>query len=105
MSSVSAAAKPDYGIDAPGVVRNLFIVTAVGLTLFLTARIGLWSGVIARVDLAYTGLGAGLGCAAMGSWMLYDSKVGKIRKREKLLDRISWRGDEAVLDVGCGRGL
>ena len=27
------------------------------------------------------------------------------RFRERLLDSIPWRGDERVLDVGCGRGL
>lgn len=33
-----SATPPDYGIDAPGVVRNLFIVTVVGVALFVTAR-------------------------------------------------------------------
>ena len=37
--------------------------------------------------------------------MIWESLVGKIRGREKLLDRISWKGNEDVLDVGCGRGL
>ncbi len=37
--------------------------------------------------------------------MLFYSKVGKLSLRERLLDRIPWRGDEKVLDVGCGRGL
>jgi ubiquinone/menaquinone biosynthesis C-methylase UbiE len=45
------------------------------------------------------------GCAIMAAWMLWDSKVGKIREREKLLDNIAWTGGERVLDVGCGRGL
>ncbi|MBA0085829.1 MAG: 50S ribosomal protein L11 methyltransferase, partial [Acidobacteria bacterium Pan2503] len=37
--------------------------------------------------------------------MLFYSKVGKLALRERLLDKIPWRGDESVLDVGCGRGL
>jgi ubiquinone/menaquinone biosynthesis C-methylase UbiE len=37
--------------------------------------------------------------------MLWHSRIGKLRSRERLLDRISWAGDEQVLDVGCGRGL
>jgi ubiquinone/menaquinone biosynthesis C-methylase UbiE len=41
----------------------------------------------------------------MGLWMVYDSKIGKVREREDYLDRIVWRGDERVLDVGCGLGL
>jgi ubiquinone/menaquinone biosynthesis C-methylase UbiE len=100
-----ASTPPDYGIDAPGVVRNLFIVTVVGCALYFTARSGLWSGAIAHVDLARAGLFAGLGCGFMGCWMLYDSKIGKLRERDKLLDLIPWRGTEAVLDLGCGRGL
>jgi ubiquinone/menaquinone biosynthesis C-methylase UbiE len=41
----------------------------------------------------------------MALWMLYDSRIGKIRDREKLLDAVLWTGNERVLDVGCGRGL
>jgi arsenite methyltransferase len=37
--------------------------------------------------------------------MLWYSKVAKLRRREQFLDQIPWRGDETVLDVGCGRGL
>jgi ubiquinone/menaquinone biosynthesis C-methylase UbiE len=37
--------------------------------------------------------------------MLWGSKVGKLRLRDKILDAIPWRGDEHVLDVGCGHGL
>ena len=37
--------------------------------------------------------------------MLFYSKVGKLALRERLLDQIQWKGDERVLDVGCGRGL
>lgn len=97
--------KPDYGVDAPVVIRNLLAVAVVGIALFVTARLGLWSGVIAHIGLASAGLGAGLGCGAMACWMIYDSKVGKLRERDRLLDLVTWRGDETVLDVGCGRGL
>ena len=41
----------------------------------------------------------------MGSFMLHWSRVTKLRERERLLDLVPWRGDEVVLDVGCGRGL
>jgi len=97
--------KPDYGIDAPGVVRNLFLVATVGVLPFLGARFGWWPGVVAHVDLALPGICAGIGCAFMGCWMLYDSKIGKLKERERLLDLVPWRGSETVLDLGCGRGL
>ena len=105
MTPTPAQVRPDYGIDAPGVIRNLTVVAVVGIGLFVTHRLGLWSGVFAHVNWATSGLGAGLGCGLMACWMLYDSKIGKLRERERLLDRVPWRGDEAVLDVGCGRGL
>jgi arsenite methyltransferase len=37
--------------------------------------------------------------------MFYYSKVGKYGYRDRMLAKISWRGDEQVLDVGTGRGL
>jgi cyclopropane fatty-acyl-phospholipid synthase-like methyltransferase len=41
----------------------------------------------------------------MAGWMIWSSRVGKLRERERLLDSLTWRGDEQVLDLGCGRGL
>src|SRR5215471_3501555 len=99
----------DYGLDAPGVVRNLLLASAAGLVLWGTAAFGLWSGTLTlgpvRLVVAPMGFWAGLGCIAMAIWMIWTSKFGKIRERENLLDRISWSGGERVLDVGCGRGL
>jgi ubiquinone/menaquinone biosynthesis C-methylase UbiE len=37
--------------------------------------------------------------------MIWGSKFGKLRLRDRVLDAIPWRGDEQVLDVGCGHGL
>ena len=37
--------------------------------------------------------------------MVWSSRVGKLKLRDTLLDGLTWRGDENVLDVGCGRGL
>jgi ubiquinone/menaquinone biosynthesis C-methylase UbiE len=37
--------------------------------------------------------------------MVSYSRWGKRRLRERALAAIHWRGDERVLDVGCGRGL
>lgn len=105
--------RPDYGIDAPGVVRNLFVIGAVGWLVWVSVVLGLWSGqlVIPLSGLrlvfppAGMGLGCGVGFTLMGVWMLWDSKVGKVRSRERLLQQITWTGEEQVLDVGCGRGL
>lgn len=107
------AEKADYGLDAPAVVRNLLACGVVGLLLWGSRAVGLWparvvldpvAGVTLNFPLADMGLWAGGSCLAMGLWMLWSSKVGKARRREKLLDHLTWTGRESVLDVGCGRG-
>ena len=96
---------PNYGIDAPLAVRNLLIVAALGVICLITRLLGVWSRQDLIAVIARPLMIAGLTCGAMGLWMIYDSKVGKVREREKYLDKIAWRGDECVLDVGCGLGL
>jgi SAM-dependent methyltransferase len=96
---------PNYGIDAPLAVRNLLIVAALGVISLTTRLLGVWSGQDPIAVIARPLMMAGLSCGAMALWMIYDSKFGKVREREKYLDKIAWRGDERVLDVGCGLGL
>jgi SAM-dependent methyltransferase len=96
---------PNYGIDAPLAVRNLLIVAALGIISLITRLLGVWSRQDLIAAIARPLIGAGLSCGAMGLWMIYDSKIGKVRQREHYLDKIAWRGDERVLDVGCGLGL
>ena len=96
---------PNYGIDAPLAVRNLLILGALGVISLITRLLGVWSGHDPISVIARPLMMAGLSCGAMGLWMIYDSKIGKVREREQYLDKIAWRGDERVLDVGCGLGL
>jgi arsenite methyltransferase len=104
--SVSTASKANYGLDAPPVIRNLIIVGLIcvvaGLVLnFLIAPL---QAVIAAILLIW-GLAAGGSMLVTASLMIWSSKVGKLRERERLIDSLALRGDEIVLDVGCGRGL
>ena len=106
---MSTAARPDYGIDAPDVVRNLalsggacLVIAALSLTHVIPRILTLGPVRIAVVPPTMT---AGFALVASALGMLYGSKFGKVGEREKLLGRIDWRGDERVLDVGCGRGL
>lgn len=86
-------ARADYGLDAPGVVRALAIAGI--LCLLVAAIFRPVRGVVVAGALM-------VGEAALMSW---SSRRGKLRARERLLDLIPWRGDERVLDIGCGRGL
>jgi SAM-dependent methyltransferase len=102
--------RPDYGLDAPPVVRNLALAAVVGVGLFLSVLLGLWSGRVplgshVTLDVSWMGLSIGLTCAAVAACMVWSSKVGKLATRDRLLDQIPWKGTERVLDVGCGRGL
>jgi len=85
----------NYGQDSPGIVAGLAVAGAVFLVLGIVVHSGwrwVWYGLAAYFLLGVAG-------------MVFYSKVGKLALRERLLDKISWRGDERVLDVGCGRGL
>ncbi|OCX51693.1 hypothetical protein BEL04_16890 [Mucilaginibacter sp. PPCGB 2223] len=95
--------KAKYGIDAPGVIRNLFfggIAFAAIPIFFPLVKIG-------NVDIDTHGLywSAG-GCALGGVLMLLYSLFGKFKHRDRMLRLAGeWAGDEQVLDVGTGRGL
>jgi arsenite methyltransferase len=105
----SPSPTPDYGLDAPGAVRNLFIASSVGLLTWLSIKAHLWCGAVTLGPIDWRVgpmcLSVGLGAGFMGAWMVLDSKFGKVRERERLLDLLTWTGRERVLDAGCGRGL
>lgn len=95
--------KPDYGIDAPTVVRNLLVIGAaliISGIVFPAIHLGnvtiLWNR---------SAFWPGSSCLASGLSMLFYAKWGKFRHRDRMLNMLRWRGDERVLDVGTGRGL
>ncbi|MBW4693451.1 MAG: class I SAM-dependent methyltransferase [Lyngbya sp. HA4199-MV5] len=97
--------RPNYGIDAPGLVRFFFSAGAVALAIFLVV---LFSSLLGQILKIVVGTLSGIAATyllGMGCFMLYGSKVMKLKDRDKLLDLVPWSGNERVLDVGCGRGL
>ena len=97
--------RPSYGIDAPGLVKGFFLGGALAFTIALAAGLSPWpGGTVAVVVASLAGLAA-VYALGMGCYMLYGSLVGKVRERHRLLALVPWSGSEAVLDVGCGRGL
>jgi SAM-dependent methyltransferase len=95
--------KPDYGIDAPSVVRNLLVIgTALIISGFVFPAIHLGNVTILWNSSAFW---SGGGCLTGGILMLLYAKWGKFRHRDRMLNMLRWRGDERVLDVGTGRGL
>ena len=95
------SSRADYGIDSPAIVAGLLLLSGIGFGTALVwylfgdpPRLGEIALVAASI---YFLLGAG--------GMVRYSKVGKLRIRDQILELIPWRGDEMVLDIGCGRGL
>jgi len=80
-----------YGLDAPGA----FVAAAVAGVVLLV--VGLVVAPVAAV--------VGVVLLAYACLHVWGSAVGKQRRATRMLDHIPWRGDEAVLDVGCGHGL
>jgi arsenite methyltransferase len=94
--------RPQYGIDAPGLLR-FFAIAGVGA--FVIGAIAWRLPVFGQpIIVAVAGV-ATIYLLGMASLMLYYSKIEKRKDCEKFLDLIQWSGDEQVLDVGCGRGL
>jgi arsenite methyltransferase len=95
--------KIDYGQDAPGVVRGLLIARSL---LAAAALIGhlMGEGRLAR-PITINLVAPAITLLATAMWMIWSSRFGKQRMVIKLLNHHAWRGDEVVLDIGCGRGL
>jgi arsenite methyltransferase len=88
---LSARRKGFYGVDAP------FLLPVFGVLVLINLLEGWHSGSI------WPFLAAGFltACAGFG---LYASLRGKFVVWSELLDGLSLRGDERILDMGCGRG-
>jgi SAM-dependent methyltransferase len=88
----------DYGYDAP---YGLVIFAALGLLCLSVAALG-WSegGTRATVVIAVYGLFF----LANAASFYFTTRHGKFLEWERILDGLQLRGDEAVLDMGCGRG-
>jgi len=102
----STPAKLDYGLDAPNTVKSMFsrggwtIVFGLAMYIMNHAEYPGPSWSILSV------LGAiGVTFLAVGGFMVWSSRIGKPKMRDRILNAVALQGDEKVLDVGCGRGL
>ena len=98
--------KIDYGLDAPLEVRKYAIRG--GMLLAFAAGVYFVNRESAPAQGAVIGALsalAGLGFGALAGLMVWTSRVAKLRLRDELIDGLALRGEEHVLDAGCGRGL
>ena len=109
MSDSGRPAPIDYGIDAPGVRLGMASIGIIGIASTI-GGVAFVPGMPAWKPwlLAFGLLATTYGCF-MAGYMTWGSRVGKLRARDRLLQLVGelrpWIGTEAVLDVGCGRGL
>lgn len=99
-------AQIDYGIDAPKDQQNMLwrggTFLAFGVAVYMMNR-GEYPGPALSMLLAFGLVGAAF--LAVGFLWHWTSRNGKEQLRDRILDAVELRGDEKVLDVGCGRGL
>jgi arsenite methyltransferase len=98
----AGSSKADYGIDAPRVIVMLFLIGVVLVVASFKPRLTI--GPVTFI-LGPGVLVAGAIVLLEAVLMVVYSRYGKFRHRDLMLQRVKWRGDEAVLDVGTGRGL
>jgi arsenite methyltransferase len=95
--------KINYGFDAPAIMRNM---TIIGFLTLVGGFLGLnWleNNVIKWVLCALILIGGVL--LILGISMYIYGIKGKFRMRDFILQKVNWKGDETVLDVGTGLGL
>ena len=91
----------EYGLDGSYPRLGLLVQAALEVAAAAVAVRAVRRGRPALA--AASGLaGAGLGAVALGG--LYSTRRGKFEVWAELLDELDLRGDERILDVGCGRG-
>ena len=103
LTHISAAATPDYALRVPshvqlllgtGLIGGLVGIGLLGVAPTLPALFG------------YLLLAAGVLSASFAlSLSIITSPGLRERARRQMVNAVAWRGDERVLDVGCGNGF
>jgi SAM-dependent methyltransferase len=103
---VEVLKQADYGVDAPRDQKRLLTRGILLILLgagFYVMNLDNSPGHGAALFAALGIIGVSMLAASL--FMLWSSRVAKIRVRDEIIEAIPWRGDEKILDVGCGRGL
>lgn len=97
-----AADRADYGFDAP-YAPALMALGGVALLALSVTRLSSNGSGPAAIRSAMPGI-AGLWLILNAVTFVHTTRIGKFRVWAELLDRLALKGDERLLDVGCGRG-
>lgn len=97
--------KANYGYDAPywiiacGISGILFLITAIGIAVKADFH-SIW-----QCSLIVILAVIGIYLLSIAIRMTYSTKYGKFIVIKELVEELKLKGDETVLDAGCGRGL
>lgn len=95
-----------YGIDAPPVIKQLALTGILALIVglvgykFIISHNAFIAIVVLSVALMFTFINL-----TFVVLMFWSSLFGKMIMRDKIINSLNLKGDETILDVGCGRGL
>ena len=103
MTAAGMPKRPDYGIDAPGVLVTLLSIGVLGQILGLFAP-PLTIGPVTILFGIPMQIAGGI-FLLQGVLMFIYVKWGKFRHRDRMLAQVPWTGNERLLDIGTGRGL
>jgi len=93
-----------YGFDAP---YAPLLMALGGACLLAVALSGLWLGGLSSAPRAISIVASGAGALWLflnAGVYIHTTRAGKFAVWADLLDRLELRGDERLLDIGCGRG-
>jgi arsenite methyltransferase len=97
--SLLARRHGEYGVDAPYVPLTLGGIGLVALLIAIVTLAVFHATIVTIIFLFYA-----LFMLLSAASYLYTTRRGKFRVWAELLSAFSLRGDEQVLDIGCGRG-
>lgn len=98
--------KVDYGIDAPEIIRNRiiggvgFLIIVVGVSIFFRDSI-----YYLKIGLMAVFILLALTLIISAILMVISSKIGKQKEADRIIEMLHLKGDERVLNIGCGRGM
>jgi SAM-dependent methyltransferase len=103
LAHISPSPAPDYRLRVPRALQaGIALGLLTGLTgVFLSARAAVAAPAYSLILIAVGVVSGAVG----GALRIITSQRLRGRARRRMLESVAWRGDERVLDVGCGNGF
>ena len=90
----------NFGIDAPTSVKRLFIMSIIALALFFVSLF-----LFPKILIESSFFIVFIIFLIASILLILSSKIFKIKNRDKLISLLNLKGNEKILDIGCGNGL